>query len=74
MIKCLIIRKDDVIPHSETIVIMTVFCDHILYMIWKSYVNICAGESEKVVLWNLIMKYYFPEVVNLVKEFMECSL
>ena len=34
----------------------------------------CAGESEKVVLWNIIMKYYFPEVVNLVKEFMECSL
>ena len=34
----------------------------------------CAGESEKVVLWNLIIKYYFPEVVNLVKECMECSL
>ena len=74
MIKCLIIRKDDVIPYSETIVIMTVFCGHILYMIRKSYVNLCAGESEKVVLWNVIMKYYFPEVVNLVKEFMECYL
>ena len=60
MIKCLIIRKDDVIPYSETIVIMTVFCGHILYMIWKSYVNLCADESEKVVLGNLIMKYYFP--------------
>ena len=35
--------------------------------------NLCAGESEKVVLWNIIMKYYFPEVVNLVKEFMECD-
>ena len=35
MIKCLIIRKDDVIPCSETIIIMTIFCDHILYMIWK---------------------------------------
>ena len=35
MIKCLIIRKDGVIPCSETIVIMTVFYDHILYMIWK---------------------------------------
>ena len=35
MIKCLIIRKDDVIPYSEIIVIMTVFYDHILYMIWK---------------------------------------
>ena len=33
MIKCLIIRKDDVIPYSETIVIMTVFYGHILYMI-----------------------------------------
>ena len=33
MIKCLIIRKDDVIPYSETIVIMTVFCGYILYMI-----------------------------------------
>ena len=71
MIKHLIIRKDDAIPYSE---IMTVFCHHILYMVWKSYVNQCASESEKVVLWNLIMKYYFPEVVNLVKELMECSL
>ena len=74
MIKYLIIRKDDVIPYRETIVIITVFYGHILYMIWKSYVNLCAGESEKVVLWSLIMKYYSPEDVNLVKEFMECSL
>ena len=74
MIKYLIIRKDDVIPCSETIVIMTVFCDHILYMIWKSYVNLCAGESEKVVLGNLIMKYYFPEVVNLLKKCVECYM
>ena len=35
IVKCLIIRKDGVIPCSETIVIMTVFYDHILYMIWK---------------------------------------
>ena len=75
IIKCLIIRKDDVIPYSEAIVIMmTVFYDHILYMIWISYVKLCAGESEKVVLGNLIMKYYFPEVVNLVKEFVECYM
>ena len=74
MIKCLIIRKDDVIPYSETIVIMTVFYGHILYMIWRSYVNLCADENEKVVLGNLIMKYYFPEVVNLVKEFVECYM
>ena len=32
MIKCLIIRKDDVIPYTEIIVIMTVFYDHVLYM------------------------------------------
>ena len=74
IVKYLIIRKDDVIPCSETIVIMTVFCGHILYMIWKSYVNLCAGESEKVVLGNLIMKYYFPEVVNLLKEYVECYM
>ena len=74
MIKYLIIRKDDVIPYSEIIVIMTVFYGHTLYRIWKSYVNLCAGESEKVVLGNLIMKYYFPEVVNLVKEFVECYM
>ena len=59
IIRCLIIRKDNVIPCSETIVIMTEFYDHILYMIWKSYVNSCAGESEMVVLGNIIMKYYF---------------
>ena len=74
MIKYLIIRKDGVIPCSETIVIMTVFYGHILYMIWKSYVNLCAGESEKVILGNLIMKYYFPEVVNLLKECVECYM
>ena len=33
VIKYLIIRKDQVIPCSETIVIMTIFCGHILYMI-----------------------------------------
>ena len=74
IVKRLIIRKDDVIPYSETIVVMTVFYDHILYMIWKSYVNLSAGESEKVVLGNLIMKYDFPEVVSLVKEFTECYM
>ena len=74
IVKRLIIRKDDVIPYSKTIVIMTVFCGHTLYMIWKSYVNLCAGESEKVVLGNVKMKYYFPEVVNLVKEFVECYM
>ena len=35
IVKYLIIRKDDVIPYSETKVIMTIFCGHILYMIWK---------------------------------------
>ena len=74
IVKYLIIRKDEVIPCSETIVIMTVFCGHILHVIWKSYVNLCAGESEKVVLGNLIMKYYFPEVVNLLKECVECYM
>ena len=74
IVKYLIIRKDEVIPCSETIVIMTVFCGHILCMIWKSYVNLCAGESEKVVLGKLIMKYYFPEVVNLLKECVECYM
>ena len=74
IVKGLIIRKDDVIPYSKTIVIMTVLCGHILYMIWKSYMNSCAGESEKVVLGNLIMKYYFPEVVDLLKEFVKCYM
>ena len=74
IVRYLIIRKDDVIPCSEIIVIMIVFCGHILYMIWKSYVNLYAGESEKVVLGNLIMKYCFPEVVNLLKECVECYM
>ena len=74
IVKYLIIRTDDVIPCSETIIIMTIFYGHILYMIWKSYVNLCAGESEKVVLGNLIMKYYLPEVVNLLKECVECYM
>ena len=74
IVKYLIIRKDDVIPCSETIIIMDVFYGHILYMIWKLYVNLCAGESGKVVLGNFIMKYYFPEVVNLLKECVECYM
>ena len=74
IVKGLIIRKDEVIPCSETIVIMTVFCGHILYRIWRSYVNLCAGESEKVVLGNSIMKYYLPEVVNLLKKCVECYM
>ena len=74
IVKYLIIRKDDVIPYSGTIVIMVIFYGHILYMIWKSYVNLCAGESGKVELGNLKMKYYFPEVVNLVKDFVECYM
>ena len=74
IVKYLIIRKDEVIPCSETIIIMTIFYGHILYMIWKSYVNLCAGESEKVVLGNIIIKYYFPEVVNLLKECVECYM
>ena len=36
IVKYLIIRKDEVIPCSETIIIMTIFYGHILYMIWKS--------------------------------------
>ena len=47
IVKRLIIRKDDVIPYIETIVIMTVFYDHILYMIRKSYVNLCTGEVKR---------------------------
>ena len=74
IVKCLIIRKNDVIPYNETIVIMTVFYGYILYMIWKSYVNLYAGESEKVILGNKILKYYFPEVVNLLKECVECYM
>ena len=35
MVKYLIIRKDVVIPYSENMVIMTIFCGHILYMVWK---------------------------------------
>ena len=33
--KYLIIRKDGVFPCSEIVVIMTIFCCHILYIIWK---------------------------------------
>ena len=36
--------------------------------------ELIAGENRKVVLGNLIMKYYFPEVVNLVKEYVECYM
>ena len=35
IVKYLIVSKDVVFSCSETIVIMTIFCAHILYMIWK---------------------------------------
>ena len=36
--------------------------------------NLLLVKVKRWSLGNLIMKYYFPEVVNLVKEFVECYM
>ena len=45
MIKYLIIRKDDVIPYSEIIVIVTVFYDHIVIVIVIAHLYSALGKS-----------------------------
>ena len=70
-------------PCSETIAIMIKFCGHVFYMIWKSYFILYAGESVKIKPGPLVVvishkmttqKYYFPWMLNLVREFVECCL
>ena len=52
-------------------------------MIWKSYLNLYASRSVKIKSGDLMVvilyetttqKYYFPGMVNLVKEFVECCI
>ena len=46
-VKGLVLRNETVIPCSEIIAILIRFCDHILHMIWKSYLNLYAGRKCK---------------------------
>ena len=52
-------------------------------MIWKSYLNLYAGESVKIKPGHLVVlvlhkatsqKYYFPGMFNLVRGFVKCYL
>ena len=79
----LVLKNGTVIPCSEIIAVMIRFCDHILHMIWKSYLNLYASESVKIKPGDLMVvilyetttqNYYFPGMVNLVKEFVECHM
>ena len=87
-IRGLVIRNT-VIPWSETFVIMKLnhysikFCGHVFHMICKSYLIFYAGESVKIKPGPLVVdilhktttqKYYFPGMVNLVREFVACCL
>ena len=62
---------------------MAKFCGYVFHMIWKSYLNLYAGESVKIKPGHLVVvilyetttqKYYFPVLVNQVREFVECCL
>ena len=75
--------KNDVMPCSENIVKIVMFCGHVFHMIWRSYLNLYAGRSVKIKPGDLMVvilykttsqKYYFPGMVNLVKEFVECCI
>ena len=77
------LRNDIVIPCSETMAVMIKFCGHVFHMIWRSYLNLYAGRSVKIKPGDLMVvtlyetttqKYYFPGMVNLVKEFVECCI
>ena len=81
-VRGLVLRNDTVIPCSETIAVMIRFCGHVFHMIWRSYLNLYAGESVKskpgdlmvVILETTTQKYYSPGMVNLVKESVECCI
>ena len=79
-VRGLVLRNDTVIPCSETIVVMITFCGHVFHMIWRSYLNLYAGRSVKIKTGDLMVvivetttqKYYFPGMVNLMRESVEC--
>ena len=54
-VRGLVLRNDTVIPCSESIVVMIKFCDHIFHMIWRSYLNLYAGDSVKIKPGDLVM-------------------
>ena len=83
IVRGLVSRNDTIIPCSETIAIVIKFCGHVFHVIWKSYLNLYAGESVKIKPGDLMVvilhktttqKYYFPGMVNLVRESVECCL
>ena len=43
--KGLVFKNETVISCSENIAIMIRFCDYTFHMIWKSYMNLYAGEK-----------------------------
>ena len=48
-----------VIPWSETIdSSMVKFCGHVFHMIWKSYLNLYAGEGVKIKPGHLVVVTY----------------
>ena len=82
-VRGLVLRNDTVIPCSENMVVMTNFCGHVFHMIWRSYLSLFGGRSVKIKAGDLMVvilhetttqKCYFPGMVNLVKEFVDCCL
>ena len=81
-VRGLVLRNDTIIPCVEAIAIMIEFCGHVLHMIWRSYLNLYAGEIVKikpgdlmvVALYKITTQKYFPGMVNLVRESVECCL
>ena len=47
-VRGLVLRNDTMIPCSEAIAIMIKFCGHVFHMIWRSNLNLYAGEIVKI--------------------------
>ena len=54
-VRSLVLRNDTVIPCSETMVVMIKFCGRVSPMIWRSYLNLYAGESVRIKPGYLVM-------------------
>ena len=79
----LVFRNETVVPCSKITSVMIRLCGHVFHMIWRSYLNLYASDSVRMkpgYLMVVIMyettaqKCYFPGMVDLVEESVECYL
>ena len=78
-----VLRNETVIPCSEITAVIIRFCGHVFHMIWRPYLNLYADESVRmkpgylmvvIIYETTTQRCYFPQMVNLVEESVECYL